>query len=123
MGAAAGRDAASPRLPRELRSHACEQWDGTGGVRVAAPPTLARRVVHVTGGNGHARRFLDRDVTFNLRTCHLTTPDVDGDGMRDVTDVLPGVGVRVKARMSRRLGRVVPDLITALSATASPPGV
>jgi len=67
-------------------------------------PVLDRIVVHVDRANGHAGAFLGRDMTFDLSSARVAAPDVDGDGVADRADLLPGVEVRVRARLPRDLG-------------------
>jgi hypothetical protein len=62
-------------------------------------------VVHVTDCNGHARRFLDHDLTVRL----------PGDPPPELLEeLLPGTAVDVHARMPRELGSRTPEVMDAL---------
>jgi hypothetical protein len=76
---------------------------------------LQRVVVHVADANGHAGALRGKDVTFGVAGARVTGGDVNADGSRDGADLLPGVRVRVRARLPRSLDGGVPDLITAAS--------
>lgn len=76
---------------------------------------LGRVVVRVADANGHAGALRGRDVTFAIGSARVTTEDVNNDGERDGRDLLPGVTVRVRARLPRSLDDGVPELIEASS--------
>lgn len=65
---------------------------------------LDRIVVHVTEAGGRAGRWLGEDVTLDL-----------SDSRRPDLDLLPGIAVRVRARLPRDLGASVPDPVPAVS--------
>ena len=82
---------------------------------------LSRIVVHVADANGHAGALRGDDVTFGIADARVTAEDVNTDGAADGQDLLPGVLVRVRARLPRSLDGGVPDLIEASSVTTLPP--
>jgi hypothetical protein len=59
---------------------------------------LDRLVVHVEAVNGHAGRFLDKDVTFDLT-----------DSRRPDSELAPGIIVTMKTRLPRDLDAHIPD--------------
>ena len=61
-------------------------------------------VVHVQEANGHAGRFLDQDVTFDL-----------SDSRRPDAELAPGIVARIKTRLPRELDDQVPDPVPAHS--------
>jgi len=76
---------------------------------------LRRVVVHVGDANGHAGALRGRDVTFAVEEARITAQDVNTDGLRNTSDLLPGVHVRVRARLPRSLDGGIPALIKASS--------
>lgn len=82
---------------------------------------LGRIVVHVADANGHAGALRERDVTFGIADSRVTTQDANADGAANAQDLLPGVLVRVRARLPRSLEGGVPDLIEATSVATLPP--
>lgn len=81
---------------------------------------LARIVVRVTDANGHAGAMRGNDVTFGIGEARVTAQDVNTDGTPGVQDLLPGVLVRVRARLPRSLDGGVPDLVEATSVATLP---
>jgi len=82
-------------------------YDMEGVIRwydAGADAGAARVVIHVEAANGHAGRFLGRDVT-----CELMAGCSAPDGL------LPGARVRVHAKMPRELGLHAPDPIVVAS--------
>lgn len=68
---------------------------------------LERVVLAVEHTGGHAGRFLGRDVTIDLEIARLHRVSLDA--------LLPGERVRVRARLARDLGSVLPHMVQALS--------
>ncbi|WP_372787972.1 hypothetical protein [Paraconexibacter sp.] len=81
---------------------------------------LQRIVVHVTDAGSHAGASLGQDLTFALDDAKIATQDIDGDGDRNVADLLPGVHVRVRTRIARSRTSQVPDLLEATSVATLP---
>jgi hypothetical protein len=96
-----GNSNAGPGEHSNGRSHnPTVGYEVSGPVRWLDAPG-ARLVVHVREANGHSGRYLDQDVTFDLA------------GVDVPADLLPGVVVRVRARMARDLGPAGPDPVPA----------
>ena len=70
---------------------------------------LDRVVVHVADVNGHAGRFLDQDVTFDLT-----------DSRRPSAELAPGIVVTIKTRLPRELDDQIPDPVPARSIAIVP---
>jgi hypothetical protein len=60
-------------------------------------------VVNVTSGNAHARKagLVDGDVGFDLSAAKLKVGDTNADGIVDITDVILGDSVIVKAKLPK----------------------
>lgn len=58
-------------------------------------------LVSVTSGNAHATKagLVGTDVQFDLSAASLSVGDTNGDGVTDVTDVVTGDRVVVKAKL------------------------
>jgi hypothetical protein len=77
--------------------------------------------VAVTRGNRAARRFVGRQVTFDVATAKLVVADIDGDGAPDADDVRPGDAVVVQARLPRSVTATAPLPARRLVDLTSPP--
>jgi hypothetical protein len=66
---------------------------------------LERLVLDVQHADGRAGAFLGRDVTVDLEAARVHGTTVDA--------LLPGVRVRVKARLPRDLGATPPEMVAA----------
>lgn len=73
------------------------------GELVSADPATGSAVVHVRGGNRHARPFRGEDVEFDLTRARIVIPDRNADGKRNLADASAGDVVNVQSRMRRRL--------------------
>lgn len=60
-------------------------------------------VVSVTKANGHARKagWKGEDVAFDFSAAEIRGPDTNLDGITDLTDVVAGAPVKVKARLPK----------------------
>lgn len=61
-------------------------------------------VVSVNHANGHARKagWKGTDVAFDFSAAQIRVADTNGDGTRDLADVVVGDRVKVKARLAKR---------------------
>jgi hypothetical protein len=59
--------------------------------------------VNVTGGNNHARRagLVGEDVQFDFSSAKITVADTNGDGTTDLSDVVAGDAVLVRAHLPK----------------------
>ena len=73
------------------------------GELVSADAATDTVVVHVRGGNRHARTFRGEDVAFDLSRARIVVPDRNADGKRNLADASAGDLVNVQSRMRRRL--------------------
>ena len=58
--------------------------------------------VDVTAGNRFGRKFADQPVQFDVSSARLRVADTNGDGKRDISDVVQGDAVLVQAGLPRK---------------------